>query len=163
LDLEKIESLCDQARQPGEELRVANHLCPGNIVVSGAKASCDALAKLADEAGAMKVIPLTVAGAFHTPIMQSAVQELTVALADVPMKSPRIPVISNVDSTAHSDPEEIRSLLVRQVVEPVLWEASMRKMLADGIDQFYEVGTGRVLRGLMKRIDRKAKFENVSA
>ena len=122
-----------------------------------------ALADAADEAGAMKVVPLAVAGAFHTSIMGSAVQRLTAVLGDVPMAKPRIPVVSNVDALAHDDPEEIRELLVKQVVSPVLWEDSMRLLLDRGIDQFYEIGPGRVLRGLLKRIDRKAPCESVPA
>ncbi|MFC1759048.1 ACP S-malonyltransferase [Planctomycetota bacterium] len=163
LELEQIEKLCDEARLDGEILQVANHLCPGNIAVSGQKASCEAVGKLAHEAGAMKVIPLAVAGAFHTPVMQSAVQKLTDALASVNMKSPRIPVVSNVDARTHHDPEEIRDLLVRQVVQPVLWEKSVRSLLDDGVDHFYEIGTGRVLRGLLKRISRKSKCDSISA
>ncbi len=91
--------------------------------------------------------------------MQPAVQRLTAALADAVMFRPAIPVISNVDARPHDDPEEIRELLVRQVVSPVLWEDSMRYLLAEGYDQFYEVGPGRVLRGLLKRIDRKIACE----
>ncbi|MCA9214121.1 MAG: ACP S-malonyltransferase [Planctomycetales bacterium] len=163
LEVEKIEQLCDEARLEGEVLRIANHLCPGNIVVSGQKASCEAVAKLAEEAGAMKVIPLAVAGAFHTPVMDSAVARLTEALANVSMNPPRIPVVSNVDAACHNDPEEIRSLLVKQVVQPVLWEKSIQVLLDDGVDEFYEIGTGRVLRGLLKRISRKSKCENISA
>lgn len=161
LELAKIEELCDQARGEGEVLQVANHLCPGNIVVSGTKAACERVAELANQAGAMKTIPLAVAGAFHTSIMQPAVERLTAALANVPMKSPRIPVISNVDAAAHSDPEEIRSLLVKQVVSPVRWEDSIRNLLADDYRTFWEIGPGRVLRGLLKRIDRKATGEGV--
>ncbi len=110
----------------------------------------------------MKVIPLAVAGAFHTEIMQSAVPRLAAALQIVPIESPRIPVLSNVDAEPHWDPDKIRDTLVRQVVSPVLWEASMRQLLEDGISQFYEVGPGKVLRGLLKRIDRKIPCENVS-
>jgi len=106
---------------------------------------------------------LAVAGAFHTPIMGSAVGKLTAALADVPMKPARIPVISNVDATAHSDPEEIRQLLIQQVVSPVRWEDSMRTLLADGYDHFYEIGPGRVLRGLLRRINRKLPCESMMA
>jgi [acyl-carrier-protein] S-malonyltransferase len=110
----------------------------------------------------MKVVPLAVAGAFHTPLMDSAVQRLAVALADVPMCKPRIPVISNVDARPHDDPEEMRQLLIRQIVSPVRWEESIRCLLSDGFDLFYEIGAGRVLRGLLKRIDRAASCENVS-
>ena len=108
------------------------------------------------------VMPLTVAGAFHTPLMQPAVDRLTAVLENVTLNAPRIPVISNVDATAHSDPEEIRQLLVQQVVSPVRWEDSMNQLLEDGTEQFYEIGPGRVLRGLLKRIARKVPCENIS-
>ena len=112
----------------------------------------------------MKVIPLAVAGAFHTPLMQSAVERLRTALANVPMKTPRIPVISNVDARPHDDPDEIRELLIRQVCSQVRWEDSMRYLLDEqGITQFYELGPGRVLCGLLKRIARKVPCENIAA
>jgi [acyl-carrier-protein] S-malonyltransferase len=155
LNRDKLEALCRDAAE-GETLQIANLLCPGNIAVSGTKAACQRVVARAEAAGAMKVVPLAVAGAFHTPIMQTAVAKLATALADVPLKPPRIPVISNVDARAHDDPEEVRELLPRQIVSPVLWEQSVRQLLADGFDEFYEVGPGRVLRGLLKRIDRKA-------
>jgi [acyl-carrier-protein] S-malonyltransferase len=155
-----IEKLCDEARGAGI-LQIANYLCPGNTVVSGSLDACERIAELAVEAGAMKAIPLAVAGAFHTPIMQPAVERLATALATATITAPGIPVVSNVDAQPHSDPEEIRSLLVQQVVSPVRWEDSMRYLLEDGFDLFYEVGPGRVLRGLMKRINRKTACEGV--
>jgi [acyl-carrier-protein] S-malonyltransferase len=153
LERPQVEALCEQARG-GEILQIANLLCPGNIVVSGTKAACQRVAEMAPAAGAMKAIALAVAGAFHTPIMQPAVERLAQALADVRMRAPKIPVISNVDARPHSDPAEIRELLVRQVVQPVRWEDSMRYLLEQGCDQFYEAGPGRVLRALLKRLDR---------
>ncbi|MBC8355128.1 MAG: ACP S-malonyltransferase [Planctomycetes bacterium] len=161
MEPDAIEKVCDEARGDGI-LQIANYLCPGNIVVSGNQDACDRVAELAVEAGAMKAIPLAVAGAFHTPIMQSAVEQLTEALAVATVSAPRIPVISNVDAQPHNDPEEIRSLLVQQVVSPVRWEDSMRHLLGEGFDLFYEVGPGRVLRGLMKRINRKTACEGVT-
>ena len=119
----------------------------------------DQVREVAIHTGAMKALPLAVAGAFHTPIMQTAVQRLAAALANVPMSPPKMPVVSNVDARPHDDPERIRQLLIKQVVQPVLWEDSMRYLLDDGHDQFYEVGPGRVLRGLMRRIDRKVSFQ----
>ncbi len=160
LERAQVEDLCAQARQ-GETLEIANLLCPGNIVVSGTNGACERAAELAPTLGAMKAIPLAVAGAFHTQIMESARQRLTAALAEVPMKKPRIPVVSNVDAAPHDDPEEIRALLVQQLVSPVRWEDSVRYLLAQGCGQFYEVGPGRVLRGLLKRIDRKTPCEGV--
>ena len=138
--------------------------CPGNIVVSGHTAACERIAELATAAGAMKVIPLAVAGAFHTPLMQPAVERLRAALADVPLQQPRIPVISNVDARPHDDPDEIRELLIQQVCSQVRWEDSMRYLLDEqGITQFYEIGPGRVLCGLLKRIARKVPCENIAA
>ncbi len=160
LERVQVDDLCQQARG-GETLQIANMLCPGNIVVSGTNAACERVAELAEKAGAIKAIPLAVAGAFHTPIMEPAVERLAAALADVPMRKPKIPVISNVDARPHDDPDEIRQLLVRQVVSPVRWEDSMRYLLDQGHDQFYEIGPGRVLRGLLRRIDRKIPCESV--
>jgi [acyl-carrier-protein] S-malonyltransferase len=163
LKREEIETLCDQARGEGV-LQLANILCPGNIVVSGDSEACQRVAQLAEAAGAMKVIPLAVAGAFHTPLMQSAVNRLAAALAEVEIKAPRIPVVSNVDAQPHDDPEEIGALLVKQVVSPVLWEDSMRHLIDElGVESCYEIGPGRVLRGLLKRIQRKLPCENVQA
>ena len=161
MEVPRIQELCDQARGEGEVLQIANYLCPGNIVVSGHKAACAKIAELATAAGAMKTIPLEVAGAFHTPIMQPAVEKLAKALAGVKLSSPRIPVVSNVDAATHSDPEEIRSLLVKQVVSPVRWDDSQRYLLSQGYGPHWEIGPGRVLRGLLKRIDRKAAAEGV--
>ncbi len=162
LEREQVETLCRECAQ-GEVLQVANLLCPGNIVVSGSKTACQRIADAATAAGAMKTISLAVAGAFHTPIMQPAVDRLAAALGKVSLHKPRISVVSNVDANPHDDPEEIRRLLVQQVVKPVLWEDSVRWLLAQGVIQVYEVGPGRVLRGLMKRIDRKLDCQGVMA
>jgi [acyl-carrier-protein] S-malonyltransferase len=155
-DRAKVEQLCQESAQ-GEVLQIANLLCPLNIVVSGSKAACERISQAATAAGAMKTIPLAVAGAFHTPLMQPAVERLTAALANVKLKQPRIPVVSNVDAKPHENPDEIRQLLIRQIVNPVQWEDSMRWLVAHGVKQIYEIGPGRVLRGLMKRIDRKVE------
>ena len=161
LDLDRIEALCAENRDEGEVLQVANHLCPGNIVVSGHNAACERIAEAALKAGAMRVIPLAVAGAFHTPLMDSAVAQLREALAATEIRAPEIPVISNIDARPHDDPHEVRELLCRQVVSAVRWEDSMRYLLDQGFDLFYEVGPGRVLRGLLKRIDRRVTCEGV--
>lgn len=163
MEREQVEKLVAEARSD-QVLEVANLLCPGNIVCSGEAAACERLITLATEAGAMKVIPLAVAGAFHTSLMQPAVERLRKALADVPMKKPQIRVVSNVDARAHEDPNEIRELLIKQVCSQVRWEDSMRYLLDSvGISQFYEIGAGRVLAGLLKRIARKTPVENISA
>ncbi len=160
LDLAKTENLCAKARSMGT-MQVANHLCPGNIVVSGTAAACAEVEKLAPEMGAMKTIRLAVAGAFHTDIMKPADQTLATALDKATLKPARIPVWSNVDAKPHTDPAEIRGLLIRQVLQPVQWEATMRGLLAHGITKFYELGPQRVLAGLLKRVERKMECVNI--
>ncbi|MCH1496571.1 MAG: ACP S-malonyltransferase [Rubripirellula sp.] len=155
LDLDVLQGVCDEARQDGEVLQPANLLCPGNIAVSGHKVALERLVPVAENAGAMKVVPLSVAGAFHTALMQPAVEALVEALQEMPIADTQIPVYSNVDAIPHQSAAEIKDLLSRQVVGSVLWEASIRQMVADGIEKFEEVGTGRVLRGTLKRINRK--------
>jgi len=160
LERVEVEQLCEKARQ-NETLKVANLLCPANIVISGSLAACERAADMARSMGAMKAVPLAVAGAFHTEIMRPADQRCAEALTDVPMHKPRIPVISNVDAQPHDDPEEIRQILVRQILQPVRWEDSMRYLIQQGFNQFYEVGPGRVLRGLLRRIDRSVTCQSV--
>ncbi len=161
LDRDVVESLCDEARLDGETLQVANLLCPGNIAVSGSNHSCERMVELAQEAGAMRVVPLAVAGAFHTGLMEPAIEPMQIALSGATLSRPRIPVVSNVDAQAHDDPEKINELLISQIVSPVRWEDSMRELLGMGVSQFYEVGPGRVLRGLLRRIERKIPCETV--
>ena len=163
LDADRLQALCDANRHADEVLQIANYLCPGNIVVSGSIEACDRIHDAAPAAGAIKSIRLAVAGAFHTSLMLPAVERLRSALANVPMARARIPVISNVDAQPHQDPDEIRELLIRQVVSPVRWEDSVRAMIADGCREFCEIGSGRVLVGLLKRIDRKLTLDNVPA
>ena len=162
LQEEDVQRLCASCRLENEILQPANFLCPGNLVVSGHMEACNRIVPMAAEEGAIRSVPLSVAGAFHTPLMEDAVEKLAAALAEVPLKQPRIPVISNVDARQHNDPEEIRDLLIKQVVSPVRWEASMRQLIADGFDQYYEIGPGRTMRGLLRRIDKKVKCENIT-
>ena len=160
LDRDKVEGICREASSAGT-LKIANYLCPGNTVVSGSKAACDRAVELAEQAGG-KAVRLAVAGAFHTEIMKPADTRLAEALAGVSVRKPVLPVFSNVDARPHDDPGEIREILVRQVVSPVLWEESITNMLAAGAGPFYEVGPGKVLRGLLKRIDRKMECQSVN-
>jgi [acyl-carrier-protein] S-malonyltransferase len=120
------------------------------------------MVRLAEGAGG-RTVRLAVAGAFHTDLMKPADDKLATALSSVKIQRPRVPVWSNVDAQAHTEPEEIRQLLVRQVLQPVLWEQSMRNLLAAGCDRFYEIGPGRVLAGLLKRVQRKVDCQNVAA
>lgn len=160
LDREQVAKVCAEA-SVGSQMWIANYLCPGNTVLSGDKAASERAATLIEQANG-KPIPLTVAGAFHTPLMESACAKLSEALSNVAIQSPRIPVVSNVDAKPHSDPEDIRGVLVRQVTQPVLWEDSVRWLLAENVDLFFEIGPGKVLKGLLKRIDRKANCESIN-
>lgn len=157
LELDVVRELCGQVVDSGI-LMIANYLCPKNYVVSGDTSACEKLVDLANEAGAIKLAPLAVAGAFHTPLMEPAVEKMRDVIEATPFHAPKTPYISGVDTQFHSDPDEIKQILIRQISSPVMWEDSMRRLLAEGFDSFYEVGPGRVLRGLMKRIDRKVKL-----
>lgn len=164
LDEAKLDELCRRATEHGGRLWKANLLGPGTVALSGDAAGLAQVEAIAAELGAMKVVPLAVAGAFHTPLMKPADERLAAALGEVELHAPRVPVYSNVTAAPHdADPESIRRLLADQVTRPVLWEATMRRMLADGFDAFYEIGPGRVLAGLLKRIDRKTPCTNIAA
>ncbi len=160
MDRDKVQQVCDEAAGHGS-IQIANLLCPGNIVISGVNAACVRAAEIAEASGG-RAIPLAVAGAFHTPIMKPADDQLAEVLSTTEIKSPEIPVVSNVDAAVHTDPEEIRSLLIQQVLQPVRWEDSIRHMLDQGCTEFYEVGPGKVLKGLMKRISRKTQITSIS-
>ncbi|MCC6508283.1 MAG: ACP S-malonyltransferase [Pirellulaceae bacterium] len=160
LDVDKLREVCLAATQGTEFVEVANLLCPGNIAISGHTAAIERAEKAVIEAGAMKAIRLAVAGAFHTALMQPAVGRLTEALSHAQFQPTRVPVYSNVDAAAHSQPEQLRSLLARQIITPVLWEASLRNLMTAGMTNFIEVGAGKVLAGTLKRIDRKASCES---
>lgn len=161
LEPAQVEAICAEASGKGL-VRIANFLCPGNLVVSGDLAACEEAERLATAAGA-KTVRLAVAGAFHTPIMQPAVERLTAALAGVALAPLRLPVWANVTAKAYASTDEVKGTLARQVVEPVRWEETMRGLLEAGVERFYEVGPGRVLAGLLKRVNRKAECRNVSA
>ncbi|MDB5352622.1 MAG: fabD [Planctomycetota bacterium] len=163
LDEDKIDELCVRVAPHGR-LWKANMLGPGNIVVSGDKTALAHIEPIATELGASRVIALTVAGAFHTPLMQPADVRLAEALAEAAIGAPRLPVYSNVDANPHThSPAAIAQTLATQVTQGVRWDDSMRRMLADGFDTFYEIGPGRVLTGLLKRIDRKTPCTSIPA
>jgi [acyl-carrier-protein] S-malonyltransferase len=162
LEIPDIEVLLSEAR-PAGKLEIANYLCPGNTVLSGALPAIERVEQLAVDKGGIRTIRLAVAGAFHTDLMKPADERLAEALAGVTVLPPVVPVWSNVDAKPHTDPAEIRELLVRQVLSPVKWEDTLRSLLANGVDRFYEIGPGRVLAGLLKRVNRKADIRNIPA
>jgi len=158
---EQIAQICEDAGKVGL-IKMANFLCPGNIVVSGDDQACLMFEKIASEKG-IRTIKLAVAGAFHTSLMEPALDRLAKILGTTSITSTNVPVLANVDALEHSDPVSIKNKLARQVVEPVLWENCIRKILDSGVEKLYEVGPGRVLAGLAKRINRKIEIVNIQA
>jgi [acyl-carrier-protein] S-malonyltransferase len=141
---------------------LANLNCPGQLVISGAAEKITKACELAKAKGAKRALPLPVAGAYHSPLMASAQPKLGAELAKVNLVSPSVPVISNVTAQAHGTPAEISAKLVEQVCASVLWETSMRALLAQGFTRFIELGPGTALSGFMKRIDKTATMLNVT-
>ena len=141
---------------------LANLNCPGQLVISGAAENIAKACELAKAKGAKRALPLPVAGAYHSPLMASAQPKLGAELAMVNLVLPVVPVISNVTAAAHGAPEEISAKLVEQVCASVLWETSMRALLAQGFTRFIELGPGTALSGFMKRIDKTVTMLNVA-
>jgi [acyl-carrier-protein] S-malonyltransferase len=141
---------------------LANLNCPGQLVISGEKIKIEKAIELAKAKGAKRAIPLPVAGAYHSPLMASAQPKLQAELAKINLSAPVVPVISNVTAQPHGAPNDISARLVEQVTSSVLWEASMRYLLAQGFTRFIELGPGTALSGFMKRIDKNAQMLNVA-
>lgn len=163
LEEDKANELCQQASQ-GQILKPANFNCPGQIVLSGEKDACQRAVDLAPKFDVIKAIPLTVAGAFHTEMMSPAAENLTLALKQTQIAAPdNVKIISNVDADYYKTSEQIAQGLIKQLTNPILWQKCMEKLLADGIENLYEIGPSRVLTGLMRRINRKTKVLNISS
>jgi [acyl-carrier-protein] S-malonyltransferase len=157
LDESDVARICaDVAAQVGGVVQVANDNCPGQVVISGDKAGVEAALPALDAAGARKTVPLAVSIAAHSPLMQPAADELAAAIAATPVAVPSVPVIGNTTATLLTDAASIRAELLAQLTGSVRWTASMQLAVAAGINDFIEVGSGDVLAGLLKRIERKA-------
>lgn len=153
LDGEEVAAAVEEAGEVGTVV-VANFNSPGQVVISGEVAAVGKAGELAQAAGAKRVIALDVSGAFHSPLMASAVEPLIVRLQETQFAPASPPVVSNVDARAHEAPDEIRDCLGRQMTSSVLWEHSVRWMAEQGVESFVEIGPGSVLSGLLRRIDR---------
>ena len=132
----------------------ANYNCPGQLVISGEDAAIDKACELLTEKGARRAIKLPVGGAFHSPLMEPAREELAAAIEETTFNTPSCPVYQNVTASAVMDPEEIKKNLISQLTSPVRWTQCVQAMIADGGTDFVEVGPGKVLQGLMRKIDR---------
>ncbi len=157
LDEAPTREVCAQAG-----VQLANLNCPGQIVISGEADRINQACEFAKAKGAKKALPLSVAGAYHSPLMASAQVKLQAVLDTVAIQPPTMEVISNVTARPHGSGAEIRSLLVRQVTSSVRWEESIRHLLSQGFTRFIELGPGKALSGFMKRIDKDAQMLNVA-
>lgn len=149
---EKVEEICATV---DDIVAPANYNCPGQVVISGTNAGIDAACEKLLAAGAKRALKLKVGGAFHSPLMEPAKEELTRAIEAADFHKPVCPVYQNVDGKPHTDPAEIKANLIAQLTAPVRWTQDVQAMIADGADEFVELGPGKVLQGLILKIDRK--------
>lgn len=160
LEADVLERLCEQAAQ-GEVVSAANYNSPGQIVIAGNTAAVDRAIELAKENGARKAMMLPVSAPFHCALMVPAGEKLKQTLAGVKIQELEFPVVANVEAVANSDSSRVKELLVTQVSAPVRWDSSVRYMIDNGVERFIEIGPGKVLCGLIRRIERKIKTANV--
>jgi [acyl-carrier-protein] S-malonyltransferase len=157
MDREKLMDVTETVSAEGHPVQLANLNCPGQIVISGSKNGVELASAKAKEGGAKRVIPLDVSGPFHSSLMKPAAERFEAILDSISVKNAGIPVIANVTAEPMSDASEIKNRLIEQLYSPVLWEDSVRKMLELGVDAFIEIGPGKVLSGLVKKVDRSAR------
>jgi len=160
LDVEKIQEVVREASAEGVFV-AANYNCPGQVVLSGSKKACESAVPLIERAGG-RAVPLKVAGGFHSPLMQPAADGLAEVLAQTRFGTPSVPVIANVHARPHGQPDDIRQCLADQLTHTVCWQASMEALIAEGVERFIEIGPGRILTGLLKKIARGVPIVNVS-
>ncbi len=163
---EQVDEICRSVMSEAEQdadnqfvVVAANFNCPGQVVISGTKEGVEVASVRLKAAGAKRVLPLAVGGAFHSPLMQSAADELAEAIANTTFHEPSCPIYQNVDALPHTDPQEIKANLLKQLTAPVRWTATVQNMLDAGIEEFKEFGPGTVLTGLIKKMqDAKCKM-----
>jgi [acyl-carrier-protein] S-malonyltransferase len=162
LDTEKVDLLCREAAG-NRVLKPVNFNCPGQTVISGDIEACRRATALAPERGAAKAVRLEVAGAFHTQLMADAAEHLRRAIEGCSLRPPAAAkVIANVDATFYEEPGRIAEGLVMQLTSPILWQKCMERLLEEGADLFYEIGPGKVLTGLMRRISRRTQVHTIN-
>ncbi|HEV8082374.1 MAG TPA: ACP S-malonyltransferase [Chitinophagaceae bacterium] len=157
---EKVEEICEGIND--EIVVPANYNCPGQVVISGSKKGVERACVLMKEAGAKRALPLPVGGAFHSPLMQPAREELSNAIEKTIFKNPLCPVYQNVVAKAITEPDEIKANLVSQLTGPVRWTQSVEQMISDGATYFTEVGPGKVLQGLVQKINKEVMVNGMS-
>lgn len=162
LDRDTLKSVTDDVTNEGNSVQLANLNCPGQIVISGSKQGVEIASAKAKEAGAKRVMPLVVSGPFHSELMKPAAEKFRHILDEIQVNDAEIPVIANVTADELTSSDEIKEKLIQQLYSPVLWEDSVQKMISLGVDTFIEIGPGKVLSGLVKKIDKNVKIFAVS-
>ncbi|RMF66156.1 MAG: [acyl-carrier-protein] S-malonyltransferase [Alphaproteobacteria bacterium] len=162
LDIDTVADIARRASTEDEICVVANDNAPGQVVVSGHRPAVERAVELAREEGARRSVFLPVSAPFHSPLMAPAAERMREALAQVRLAAPTVPVVANVTAAPEKEPETLRSLLVDQVTAPVRWRESVERLKAEGIEEVVEIGAGRVLSGLVRRIDRDFSLRNIA-
>ncbi|MCR4769455.1 MAG: ACP S-malonyltransferase [Bacteroidaceae bacterium] len=151
---ETIEQICNEVSSEGNIVVAANYNCPGQVVISGNIDAVNTACEKLKEAGAKRALPLKVGGAFHSPLMMMAQDELAAAIETTEFHTPKCPVYQNVDAKGHTNPDEIKTNLLKQLTSPVRWTNEVQNMIADGATDFTECGPGKVLQGTIAKINR---------
>ena len=158
LDVAAIEAACEETEGI---VSIANYNCPGQIVITGEEAAVAAAGEKCKEAGAKRVVPLKVSGPFHSQMLAGAGEKLGAELANVTVQDFHIPYLANVTADYVTDKEQVKPLLEKQVCSSVRWQQTVEKMIADGVEEFVEIGPGKTLTGFMKKINREVKISNI--
>lgn len=161
LDREKLIHVTEQITKQGNAVQLANMNCPGQIVISGTKKGVELASEVAKSEGAKRAIPLEVSGPFHSELMKPAAEKFSSILDELSVQNATVPVIANVTASTVEQQEEIKEKLVEQLYSSVLWEDSVEKMIELGVDTFIEIGPGKVLAGLIKKINRNVRIFSV--
>jgi [acyl-carrier-protein] S-malonyltransferase len=159
---EKVEEICAEISTEGNIVIPANYNCPGQLVISGNVDAINLACGKLKEAGAKRALPLPVSGAFHSPLMQPAKDELQAAIEKTEVKTPKCPIYQNVDAMPHTDPAEIKQNLIAQLTSSVRWTKSVQNMIADGATEFTECGPGKALQGMIAKIDRSVTIQGIA-
>ncbi|TYW23834.1 ACP S-malonyltransferase [Listeria monocytogenes] len=154
VDRETLKTITEEVTKEGDAVHLANLNCPGQIVISGTTAGVEKAGEKAKESGAKRVLPLAVSGPFHSSLMEPAALAFRDVLAEVKISDGQIPVVNNVDAKETTDKSEISDKLIKQIYSPVLWEDIVEELIKNGVDTFVEIGSGKVLAGLIKKINR---------
>ena len=159
---DKIEEICAEVSKEGSVVVPANYNCPGQLVISGNVEAINEACEKLKAAGAKRALPLKVGGAFHSPLMQPAKDELQAAIEKTEFSAPQCPVYQNVDGKPHTDPADIKANLIAQLTSSVRWTSCVQNMIADGADDFTECGPGKALQGMISRIDKNVAVNGIS-